>query len=127
MSETITQANHEMLLGLSRNTNTMTNALEHISGQLQTISQQLLDQTRAAGPTLGLCSPHVAEWIEAGGDPGTTLPGAQTVMMLQGIGALPVCIAHFRAFKAAASGPQLLLPQQGMQQPPGGGLVVPGR
>lgn len=120
MSETTAQANHELLLGVNRDMKDVLHALE-------TISQQVRALTLAASPALGLCSPHVAEWIDAGGDPSATLPAAQTVMMLQGVGAIPVCIGHFRALKAAMSGPQLLVAQPGVPQQSDGGLIVPGR
>lgn len=127
MNETAAQANHELLLGLSRSAKTATDALQYLSKQLTTISQQLLDLNRATSPALGLCGSHVAEWIDAGADPNAAIPSAQTTIVLQGIGVVPVCLQHFRALKAAVSGPQLLVAQPGTPQPPSDGLIVPGR
>lgn len=79
MSETTTQANHELLLGIGRDMNKVTHAL-------QTICAQLLDLHRATSPALGLCGSHVAEWIDAGADPSAVIPAAQTVMVVQGSG-----------------------------------------
>jgi hypothetical protein len=119
MSETTTQAIHELLIGVNKGMTTMLQALG-------IISDQLADQTRAAGgPALGLCGSHVAEWITAGADAGAEIPAAQTVFVVPGVGVVPVCLQHFQQFMASMSGPQLLVAQPGMPEP--SRLVVPGR
>lgn len=127
MNETTTQANHELLLGLSNDAKNALRELQIISSQLLDLQRLTGDLGRATSPALGLCSPHVAEWLDAGGDPSVAIPAAQTVMALQGIGTLPVCVGHFRVLKAAMSGPQLLVAQPGVPQQTDGGLIVPGR
>ncbi len=120
MTETRTEAIHELLIGVNKGMGTMLQALE-------IISEQLADQTRAAGgPVLGLCGSHVGEWYLAGGDPGVVIPPAQTVFMVPGLGAVPVCLDHFQQLMRSMSGPQLLVAQPGMPAP-GGGLIVAGR
>lgn len=122
MNPNAEQGIHELLLGMGQE-------MKLVTSSLGTISQQLLDQTRAAGgPSLGFCGNHVAEWMDAGADPNTPMVPAQVVMVLPGVGPVPLCLQHFRAFKEAMGGSQLLLAQPGMPQPPGGnGLIVPGR
>jgi hypothetical protein len=126
MSETTTQAMHELLLGLNQDGKDITSVLRVMTSQLHNIFQLLADQAGAVGsPALGLCGSHVAEWIAAGGESGAVIPPAQTVFMVQGAGAVPVCLDHFRAMLASVSGSQLLVAQPPM--PPSGGLIVPSR
>jgi hypothetical protein len=129
MSETTTQAMHELLLGLNQDSRTMIVELRTISLQLSAIVRLLADQALAAsGPALGLCGSHMAEWIAEGAESGVTIPPALTVFMVQGVGALPVCLDHFRAMLAEVSavrGSQLVVAQPTM--PPAGDLIVPGR
>jgi hypothetical protein len=121
MAETRTEALHELLIGVNKGMTTMLQALE-------IISEQLAAQIRATGgPALGLCGSHVAEWHTAGRDDlgDVVIPPAQTVFMVPGVGAVPVCLQHFQQFMASMSGPQLLVAQPGMPEP--SRLVVPGR
>lgn len=97
MSETVTQANHELLLGMSKDMKIITDAME-------TFSRQLLELTMTIGPALGMCGSCAEEWIEAGEDPESPIAAAVTVVIAEGIGMVPVCMWHFReSFKARAS------------------------
>jgi hypothetical protein len=118
MSETMAQANHELLLGLNRDA---TNLLRGI----ETISQQLLTLTTTVGPALGMCGSCAESWIEAGEDPATPISAAVTVALAEGIGAVPMCMWHFREAKRSRADSQLLLASPVMPQQPG--LIVPGR
>lgn len=120
MSETTTQAMHELLKGLNQGMNTVTRSLE-------IISDQLLAQTRAAGsPALGFCGPHVAEWIAGGCDPGAEIPAAQAWFAAQNLAPMPVCLGCFKGLLESVSGSRLVAAQplvpERIER-----LIVPGR
>jgi hypothetical protein len=117
MSETTTQANHELLLGLGKDMKIITHAMETLSQQLQTL-------TATVGPALGMCEPCVSAWIDRGEDPEIGIPSAQTVIVVPGVGVVPVCLWHYRDDYRSQKHSQLLVAQPGMPQ---SSLIVPGR
>lgn len=104
MTETMAQANHELLLGVNRQ-------LSMLSEQLKVIMSQLQDQRDSQGaPRLGLCGECVGEWLQAGSPPQAELTAALAWMATPAGYPVPVCIRHFETLLKAFQGSQLILP-----------------